>query len=155
MQRFTIRPTIWVLGALLAVLSISPSSMSAQTLVQQTPTVLTACTPINATAAVNNQVTLTLTPPSGQYVYLCGWDVVSSQNATATANTNVSYTSTNLGGWAWKYSMAATANLAISQPFYFNFPVKSAAPGTAVTLISPSALAQTSFSINAYYYFAP
>lgn len=126
----------------------------AQTLVQQTASELRACTPINATAAVNNAVTLTLTPPSGWYVYLCGWDVASSQNGTATANTNVSYTSTNLGGWAWKYSIAATANLSITQAFNISL-VKSAAPGTAVTIVSPSALAQTAFSINAYYYFAP
>jgi hypothetical protein len=129
------------------------------TVIQQSATMLHACTAQNATAAVNNQVTLTLTPPAGQYVYVCGIDVTSSQNGTSTANTNSQYTSTNLGPagntWGWKYSMAATANLAISQAFYFTQALRSTQPGVAVTIVSPAALAQTAFSINAYYYFAP
>lgn len=146
---------------LLALLLLALGATSAQaqsaapTLVQQSPTMLNACTSANATAAVNNQVTLTITPPSGQYVYLCGWDVTVSQNGTATANTNQSFTSTNIGGWAWKYSLAATANLALPQAFFLPFPVKAAQPGTAVTIVSPSALANTAFNINAYYYFGP
>lgn len=138
-----------------ALLLLLAGPLHAQTLVQQSATALNACSTLNATAAVNNQVTLTLTPPSGQYVYLCGLDVTVSQNGTATANTNVSFTSTNLGGWAWKYSLPATINLALVQPFYFSIPVKAAAAGTAVTIVSPSATAQTAFSINGYYYFAP
>jgi hypothetical protein len=123
--------------------------------VQQDATMLNACSPTNQTAAVNTQVTVTLTPPSGQSVYICGVDLTASQNGTATANTNSTFTSTNLGGWLWKYSIAATANLAISQAFYFSQPMKSVIPGTAVTIVSPAALAQTAFSINVYYYFAP
>lgn len=131
------------------------SAQSGPTRVQQDPSVLTACSVSNATAAINNQVTVTITPPSGQYVYICGIDVASSQNATSTVNTNLQYTSTNLGGWSWKYSLAATVNIAITQAFYFNNPVKSAAAGTAVTVVSPGATANTAFNINVYYYFAP
>lgn len=140
-------------------LAAAPLAAQSPTLVQQSPTMLNACTAFNGTAAVNVQVTVTLTPPAGQYVYVCGIDVASSQNATSTANTNATYTSTNLGPsgntWGWKYSLAATANLAISQSFYFTQPLKSTQPGIAVTIVSPAALAQTAFSINAYYYFAP
>lgn len=139
----------------LALLLLLAGPLHAQTLVQQSATALNACSTANSTAAVNNQVTLTITPPSGQFVYLCGLDITVSQNGTATANTNASFTSTNLGGWAWKYSLAATANLALVQPFYFSIPVKGAAAGVAVTVVSPTALAQTAFSINGYYYFAP
>lgn len=153
---------MWRRNLLLAcafVLASGPAWAQAPTLVQQSATMLHACTAQNATAAVNVQVTLTLTPPAGQYVYVCGIDVASSQNATSTANTNSQYTSTNLGPagstWAWKYSIAATANLAITQAFYFTQALRSTQPGVAVTIVSPAALAQTAFSINAYYYFAP
>jgi hypothetical protein len=142
--------------ALLALVMTSPmrAQQNGATRIQQDPTMLNACTPINGTAAVNTQVTVTLTPPSGLSVYVCGVDVTVSQNATSTANTNLTFTSTNLGGWLYKYSLAATANLALSQSFYWSQPVKSVIPGTAVTIVSPAATAQTAFSINAYYYFA-
>lgn len=124
-------------------------------LVQQSPTDLGACTAANATAAVNNQVTLTITPPNGMSVYICGIDVSVSQDGTATVNTNTQFTSTNIGGWKWTYSLAATANLSITQFFDFNHPIKSTTPGTAVTIVSPTAKADTAFNINAYYYIAP
>lgn len=146
-----------ILGFLL--LAATPSWAQTPTLVQQSQTMLNACTAFNQTAAVNAQVTVTLTPPAGQYVYVCGIDVASSQNGTSTANTNSQYTSTNLGPsgntWGWKYSLAAAANTAISQSFYFTQPLKSTQPGVAVTIVSPTALAQTAFSINAYFYYAP
>lgn len=157
MKRFTrdyrlpIALTILLFSALLG--SVGRKAL-AQTLVQQSATALNACSAANATAAVNNQVTLTLTPPSGQFVYLCGLDFAASQNATSTANTNSVVTSTNLGGWAYKYSLAAVANTSLTQSFYFTNPVKAAASGTAVTIVSPAALAQCAFSINAYYYFS-
>ena len=143
-----------VLPVFLAAL-ISVAAFAQPVPTQQQATRADACTAMNATAVVNNQVTLTITPSAGQYVYLCGWDITASQDGTSTVNTNQSFTSTNIGGWAFKYSLAATANLTMTQAFYFNIPVKSAAAGTAVTFVSPSAKAQTAFSINAYYYVAP
>ncbi len=144
---------ILLLALLVGVVSTSIFAQPVPT--QQQAQRADACTAMNATLAVNNQVTLTITPQSGQYVYLCGWDLTVSQDGTSTVNTNQSFTSTNLGGWAYKYSLAATANLTLTQPFYFNIPVKSAAAGTAVTIVSPTAKANTAFSINAYYYTAP
>lgn len=141
--------------AILATLIVSTAAIAQPVPVDQAATRASACTAANATAAVNNAVTLTLTPPSGYYVYLCGFDIAISQDGTATVNTNQSFTSTNLGGWAWKYSLPATANTQLTQSFYFNNPVKSAAAGTAVTVVSPAAKANSAFSINGYYYFAP
>jgi hypothetical protein len=124
-------------------------------LVQQSPTELRACVPTHNDLAVNNQVTLTITPPPGQSVYICGLDVTASQNGTATINTNSKFTSTNIGGWVFEYSLAATANTMMAQAFNFSQPLKSVIPGTAVTIVSPAAIANTAFSINAYYYTAP
>ena len=138
----------------------APSVLAQQvqgTAIQQVPTRLDACTPINATAAINNAVTLTITPPAGQFVYLCGWDLTVSNNGTgAVVATNLSFTSTNLSGWKVAYSMVGTANTTGFQyNTAFNSPIKSSAAGTAVTIVSPAANAQAVYNVNAYYYFAP
>ena len=114
-------------------------------------------TTANATAAVNNTVTLTLTPPlPSQYVYVCGLDLTVSNDATgAVVATNLSFTSTNIGSWAYKYSMVGTANTnGVDRSFTFYGCVKSTTAGTAVTFVSPAANAHASYSINAYYYFS-
>lgn len=138
------------------VLVLVASVAQAQTPVQHTAQMLNSCATQNATAAVNNTVTLTLTPPPGQYVYFCGWDIAISQNGTGSSATNVSWTSTNLNGWNWKMSWVGTASTTITLPFYaLGQPTRSAAPGVAVTIVSPSALTNTAYNVNAYYYFAP
>src|SRR4051812_2777664 len=101
--------------ALLAGVSLYAQQGVPGTIVQQSPTELRACSPTHSDAAINTQVTVTLTPPSGQSVYICGIDFTASQNATATANTNSQFTSTNLGGWKFTYSLAATANTMFGQ----------------------------------------
>mgnify|MGYP003704399719 CR=1 FL=1 len=50
--------------------------------IQTSPTRLDACTALNGTAAVNNAVTVSVTPPAGQYVYVCGFDFTVSNDAT-------------------------------------------------------------------------
>jgi hypothetical protein len=124
-------------------------------LVQRSPTDLQACSVSHGDAAINTLVTLTVTPPAGQYVYLCGWDYQVATNGTATAQSNVKWTSTNLGGLAVEYSTPATANTTIVGTYYFNVPIRSATPGTAITIVSPAIAAQNAYSANAYYYFAP
>lgn len=130
--------------------------VAAPTVIQQVQKDLTACTPISATAAINNTVTLTLTPPSGQYVYLCNLVVGISNNATGTvASTNLTFTSTNLGGWLWKFSDVGTANVTTQSPFVTStrWLLRSQVAGTAVTIVSPAVNAQAAYNINAAYYF--
>jgi hypothetical protein len=148
-----------LLGLLLTLTATAQAQQTLPaTIVQQSPTLLNACTPMNATAAVNTAVTLTITaPPSGQYIYICGIDLAVSFNASAAvASTNVSFTSTNLGPagatWAWKTSWVGTAN---AQPFTFQYPVRATSPGTAVTIVAPAIQTTTAYSITAYYYVAP
>ncbi len=144
----------FILAVIVALVSASAFAQAIP--VQQQATRPDACSTVNATAAVNNTATVTLTPPNGQYVYVCGIDLTVSDDATgAVAQTNVSFTSTNLGGWAYKYSFANAANTTLSQVFVFNVPLKSAVAGTVVTLVSPAINLHAAYSINAYYYFAP
>jgi hypothetical protein len=135
----------------------SLASAQSPTQVQQSATQLTACTTANANAAVNTTATLTITPPNGQYVYLSEMDAQVSNNATgAVTQANVKFTTTNLGGWQYQYSSANAANTSTSiGPFAFSPPLKSAAAGTAVTIVSPAVNAQATYSINSCYYFAP
>ena len=58
-------------------------------------------TTISSTAAVNNQVTLTIpAPPAGWYNYVCDLSYHASQDGTATAQTNAVTTSTNFNSFA-------------------------------------------------------
>jgi hypothetical protein len=145
--------------AALALLA-APSAFAQQaqgTPIQQIATRLDACTVANATAVINNAVTLTITPPAGQYVYLCGIDLTVSNDATgAVVATNLQWTSTNLGAWKLTYSMAGTANtIGLQYQSTFNAIMKSAVAGTAVTIVSPAANAHAVYNVNAYYYYAP
>jgi hypothetical protein len=140
----------------LMITSPSHAQQNGATRVQQDPTMLHACTATNSTGAVNATfTTITLTPPAGQSVYICGADIAVSFDATGgTASTNVAFTSTNLGGWQWKMSWVGTASTTITQPFYFSQPMKAVIPGTAVTFISATANLHAAYSANVYYYFA-
>jgi hypothetical protein len=135
---------------------VSHAQQNGSVRVQQDPTMLHACTSTNSTGAVNATfATITLTPPAGQFVYVCGVDIAVSFDATGgTASTNVAFTSTNLGGWQWKMSWAGTASTTLTQPFYFSQPTKSVIPGTAVTFVSPAANLHGAYSVNVYYFFA-
>lgn len=113
-------------------------------------------TPISATAAVNNQVTLTIPAAAGLYNYVCQLTYHASQDGTATAQTNAVTTSTNFNAFAIKYSLTATATINFDQAFVWGTPgagcVKSTLPGTATTFVSPVAGANIAFSWYATYF---
>lgn len=117
-------------------------------------------TPISSTAAVNNQVTLTIpAPTAGLYNYVCTLTYHASQDGTATAQTNAVTTSTNFNAFALKYSLTATATINFDQQFNWGTPatgcVKSTASGTATTFVSPAAAANLAFTWYATYFQAP
>lgn len=130
------------------------------TLVQPAPAQYSLI-PISATAAVNNQTTLSIpAPPAGLSIYVCSIALIISQDGTATANVNVVTTSTNFNSFALKWSTAATANLAnMVGPIQFGAPAtgcaKSTASGTATTFVSPAAAANTAYTWLSTYFFAP
>lgn len=117
-------------------------------------------TPISATAAVNNQTTLTIpAPAAGLYNYVCTLRYEASQDGTATAAVNSVTTSTNFNAFALKYSLAATADAVFTLDFNWGTPTggcaKSALPATATTFVSPSAAANTAMTWYATYFVAP
>jgi hypothetical protein len=143
------------------------SVASAQVSVQHSPTHLDAATLIASTAPAVNATqatgTVTITPPNGQYVYFTGIYVAACGDGTAsTSSVQQSFTTTNLSGLTIQTSMlayAATTAIAnsisscdrVSLPFAT--PIRSAAQGTAVTIVPPAQAAHMSFPIIAIYYY--
>jgi hypothetical protein len=135
-----------------------PSPVQA-TIVQPMPAYY-AQIPISATAAINTQTTLTIPAPAPNlYNYICFLGFNASQNGTSTAISNAVTTSTNFQSFALKFSLAATANLNYDWTQRWGAPsvgcVKSTAPGTATTFVSPAAVAQAAFTWYGTYYQAP
>lgn len=117
-------------------------------------------TPISSTAAVNNQVTLTIpAPAAGLYNYVCTLSYHASQDGTATAQTNAVTTSTNFNSFALKYSLTATATINYDKSYVWGTPssgcVKSTSAATATTFVSPAAGANIAFTWDATYFQAP
>lgn len=117
---------------------------------------------ISATAAVNNQTTLTIPAPTGgAYNYICYLGFNASQSVTGAELNNQVTTSTNFNSFALKFSISAHAvgNSDYDWAAHWGTPVggcvKSAASGTATTFVSPTAAAQTAFTWYATYFQAP
>lgn len=153
---------LFVLVAVAALLAVGAHAQSVDSVATrvQGSTSLYPLVPISATAAVNNQVTLTIpAPPSGWYNYVCSLTYHASQDGTATVQTNAVTTSTNFNSFALKYSLTATATINFDQQFNWGNPatgcVKSSAPTTATTFVSPVAGANIAFTWYATYFQAP
>lgn len=125
----------------------------AQSAVQQTSTML------NAVAAANYngtaQGTITLTPPPSWYVYVTDLDAQHCASGTAgAAGTPVFITSTNLPNLP-RIGTDTLVPIAtcIFRNVHFAQPLKSAAAGTAVTVVTPAAETNVTYNLNVYYYF--
>lgn len=141
----------------LALLPMLAGLAFGQASVQQAPTRLDAATAVAVTGtAVNNQYTATITVPAGQYAYITAISFDVCTNGTGTAANQVTFTSTNLSGSpVWPFSVAATAS--ICQHWQDTIPggLKSSAPGTNVTVVTPAAATNNSYTVRLYYYLAP
>jgi hypothetical protein len=140
----------------------------AQTTVNQSPSRFDAATGVCALAGAVNATqaagTCTITPPSGQYVYFTYMQVGQCQDGTASiSGIQLNFTSTNLNGWVQETSVLSaatiTTNAGTNLCAYVGgakaTPLRSAAPGTAVTIVPPAQTAHVSFPILMEYYFAP
>jgi len=116
---------------------------------------------IAATAAASTQTTLTIpAPPPSFYNYVCTLHFNASHDNTATtALTNGVTTSTNFNSYAIKLSLNNVANQNYDWVEAWGVAnvgcVKSAAPGTATTFVSPTGTANMQFTWSATYYQAP
>ncbi len=133
-----------------------------QAAVQQSATRSDACAASAVSTnynTVNTQAVATVTVPAGYYAYICRIELEAIQDGTATAAVNSAFTSTGLGSGStaspqWGFSLAATADATLYRDLNFATPFKSAAPGTNVTVTSPTAATHLAFGIKVYYYLA-
>lgn len=127
--------------------SIGPSRFDAGSLVA----VGTNFNTINA-----QSVATTVNPGAGLSIYVTALYMASCEsNTTGTAVTNANFTTTNLYGAQWPISSPATLGLCAGPGLMtFVTPLKAAAPGTVVTLTSPTAGAQVGYATRIYYYVA-
>lgn len=143
----------------LALVALTGSAFAQATSVQQAGTRLDVATAVAfAQAAVGSQSTATITVPAGLYAYITGISIDFCNNGTGTAQANANFTSTNINSTpSWAVSIAASANICIP-PIREQYatPLKSSAPGTNVTVVSPGGtITNNQATIRVYYYLAP
>ena len=144
------------LVAALGFLCLAAPAVHAQTATQQSATHADAAQLVQTSAT--SAATLTLTPPSGQSVYVTGIEITNCAGSSAvTAAAVTSVTTTNLGGAAWTVGSGVAAGLCQPSPSAgtFGIPLKAAAPGTAVTVVLPTFATNQIVRVSVYYYFAP
>lgn len=152
--------TAFIVFGLLFIIAMAHAQ--APTSVQQSPTELRASQICNEARGTGAQ-TATLTPPAGQYVYINSLEAGAfAQGGTVAISAPASLTSTNLPGSITFGLFGATTTTsngagAVFQNFIYNFSgnsLKSAAAGTAVTVVSPS-VGNMGWHLALCGYFAP
>ncbi len=114
----------------------------------------TSCTTTQDSVA---NLTLTITPPAGNYVYLTGFFIEAGTNATGAASA-VAWSSTNLtGSPAWLSSTNAVTTAPSTQQVAEIYPtgMKSTVAGTAVTIVPNVTMASAYQCVHAVGYYSP
>jgi hypothetical protein len=113
-----------------------------------------------ATGAANTAVTATLTPPAGQYAYICTIDIQEVANAAVTGAAGPApvFTTTNLPTnlvW-WGNNATITTGVSVNVlTGIYPLTLKSATAGTAFTIVTSAGQSTQSVRINVTAYFAP
>lgn len=116
----------------------------------------TSCSTSQDTVA---NMTITITPPAGQYVYLTGLYITGQGNATGASSTTV-WSSTNLTGspaWVTPFIASAAANPTVVASVNEVYPtaIRSTVAGTAVTILPQATTASAFLCAHAVGYFNP
>ncbi len=124
--------------------------------IQQTPSMLQAATAVGTSNASTG--TITLTPGSGNFVYITAIEVTNCNGTGAISPATPTFiTATNLTGVpAWSVGSGAAAGLCqptINQTF--STGLKSIASGTAVVFTMPTFVSNQIVRLNVYWYSAP
>lgn len=141
---------------LFAATGIAFAAGAGATLVTEDVTPSRACSGVQDSGAIGTtQTTLTIPAVAGQYIYLCTYDEFVGAT-TAPSASFLNTTSTNLGGMRWANQVGASATGAVQNPHFApSQPLKSAAPGTAVTIVSNAAVGNVNYHATATYFYAP
>lgn len=157
MKRMTAVALVGV-ALLLGALVVDPLAQLAQpaTIVQQAATRADTATQVSTNVA--SATTTTLTPNSGESVYVSEVDISNCAGASAvTAAAVTTITTTNLvGSPAWTLGSGVTAGLC-TQILSISYPLslKSQTPGTAVTFVLPTFATNQTIRLNVAWRSAP
>lgn len=104
--------------------------------------------------------TITLTPTTGQYVYITGIDLMNCEGGTTVAVAAPTFiTTTNLtGSPQYMIGSGPGTSPGVCSPtaaLEFTAPLRAAAVTTAVTFVLPTFITNQTISMNVYYYSAP
>lgn len=140
---------------------VSPLSLFAQTpqlgatLVQQGPPLYGPCNQTQtATGAANTAVTATVTPPSGQYFFICTIDIVEAANAAVTAAAGPApiFTTTglptNLVWWGNNGTQTTGQSTPVVTLNFLPLGLRTASAGTAFTIVTSAGQSTDSVRIN-------
>ena len=142
---------------LFALLCLVASLTFAQgpTNVQQSAQRLDAATTVGTSAT--SAATITITVPANQYFYLTGIDITNCAGASAvTAAAVTTITTTNFAGTTPAWTIGSGTTAGACQPTIsptFSVPLKSATPGTNVTVVLPTFATNQTVRVNVYGYF--
>ena len=143
-----------------AVLALSFATTAfAQTSVQDSATRLDSGTLVAYSRTAS--ATITIAPPSGHYVYIIGVDISNCVGTAATSAAVAFITTTGITGLPkWIIGSGVTTGAVgicnnVGSALKGTTPLKSASPGTTVTLVLPAFSNTQVVSLNVYYYFAP
>jgi hypothetical protein len=145
-----------IASPLLFAQQIAPGATS----VQQSQPLYTCNQTATATGAANTAVTATLTPPAGQYVYICSIYIATANNAAVTpaAGPAPIFTTTNLPTnlvWWGDNGIATTGLKANVTDVVYPLLLKTNAPGTAFTIVTSAGQSTQNARINVTAFFAP
>lgn len=116
----------------------------------------TTCNTVNTTAANG---TVTITPPAGQYVYINGISIDITADVTGLTGQATMSTTNITGSPIWSLATivpTAGANGSFRQIHEtFSTPLRSTAPGTAVTFVPSAQSNHVIFCTRVAAYFAP
>ena len=134
----------------------SASKADAATFFAQNAGGRTTCSTSQDTVA---NLTITITPPAGNYVYLTGLYIEGESNATGASSATV-WSSTNLTGspaWATPTIATAAANPSgfINVAEVYPTAIKSTVAGTAVTILPQATTASAYLCAHAVGYYNP
>lgn len=105
------------------------------------------------TAAANTGGTLTLPAITGESHYILSIQITRVATAALAGSAVIDITTTNLGGLNWKVGNAmAAGGTQVDVELAPSFPIQSAAPGTASTIVFPAPGAAVTWSVNVTYY---
>lgn len=155
----------WALAILFAVAVNLPATHAqvaqpGATAVQPYQPLYTCNQTATATGAANTAVTATLTPPAGQYLYICSIYIVSANNAAVTpaAGPAPIFTTTNLPTnlvWWGDNGIATTGLKSNITDVTYPLLLKTAISGTAFTIVTSAGQSTQNVRINVTGFFAP